>query len=145
MKKTLISPVIFFAFGCFLLGYSQYVLRDIGNFGAGFMPAFVGVGIIIFSLLEFSIKAVKKSRSLPNKTMTITGSVIVITPIIFYLLFVDYLGFIITTSIILFSLMLKFIKTHRIWMTILAIVFSSLIYLLFAKVLLVALPAGKLF
>lgn len=109
------------------------------------MPAFVGVGIIIFSLLEFSIKAVKKSRSLPNKTMTITGSVIVITPIIFYLLFVDYLGFIITTSIILFSLMLKFIKTHRIWMTILAIVFSSLIYLLFAKVLLVALPAGKLF
>ena len=63
----------------------------------------------------------------------------------FYIGVSDYLGFVITTSLILIFMTLPFIKKHKILTALFLFILSIGIYLLFAKVLLVGLPAGALF
>ncbi len=66
---------------------------------------------------------------------------LVLAAIVFYILLSDFLGFQITSFILLFSLM-KWLRVSTLWCLLMSVVITEAIYILFAKMLLVALPWG---
>lgn len=138
LNRHIVSLVMLF-FGAFLIAYSTYSLGDFSEYGAAFMPSVVGGGIIFFSLTDMLSN--KKEEDVPLVTWHEIKNVIIITGlIIFYILFVDYLGFILTGLIITAPLMMKYAKTKAIYSFIISFGVVVGVYYLFTTVLLVPLP-----
>ncbi|WP_249215907.1 tripartite tricarboxylate transporter TctB family protein [Citrobacter sp. JGM124] len=138
LNRHIVSLVMLF-FGVFLIGYSTYSLGDFSEYGAAFMPSVVGGGIIIFSLTD--MLSHKKEEDIPLVTWHEIKYVIMIAGlIIFYILGVDYLGFILTGLIITAPLMMKYARTKAVYSFIISLVVVVGVYYLFTAVLLVPLP-----
>lgn len=138
LNRHIVSLVMFF-FGSFLIGYSTYSLGDFSEYGAAFMPSVVGAGIIIFSLTDMLSR--KNEDDVPLVTWHEIKFVLIVSGlIIFYILFVDYLGFILTGLIITAPLMMKYARAKAIYSLIISLGVVVGVYYLFTAVLLVPLP-----
>lgn len=138
LNRHIISLVMFF-FGLFLIGYSTYSLGDFSEYGAAFMPSVVGGGIIIFSLTD--MLSHKNEDDTPLVTWHEIKFVLIVSGlIVFYILCVDYLGFILTGLIITAPLMMKYARAKPIYSFITSLGVVVGVYYLFTAVLLVPLP-----
>ncbi len=138
MIKNAIPSILFFTFGLFLVVYSTYSLGDFNQFGAAFMPTIAGAGIVIFSSIDFGVNIKQKlSKTKSNEAIYIA---IISGLILFYVVASPYLGFILTSLIITAPLMACYAKCAKWQSFLLSSVLVVLVYLLFAKVLLVPLP-----
>lgn len=138
LNRHIISLVMFF-FGLFLIGYSTYSLGDFSEYGAAFMPSVVGGGIIIFSLTDMMSR--KNEDDTPLVTWHEIKFVLIVSGlIVFYILCVDYLGFILTGMIITAPLMMKYARAKPIYSFIISLGVVVGVYYLFTAVLLVPLP-----
>lgn len=137
LNRHIVSLVMLF-FGLFLIGYSSYSLGDFSEYGAAFMPSVVGGGIIIFSITDMLRK---NDEDTPLVTWHEIKFVLIVSGlIIFYILFVDYLGFILTGLIITAPLMMKYARAKAIYSLIISLGVVVGVYYLFTAVLLVPLP-----
>jgi len=138
LNRHIVSLVMFF-FGLFLIGYSTYSLGDFSEYGAAFMPSVVGAGIIIFSLTDMMSR--KNEDDVPLVTWHEIKFVLIVSGlIIFYILCVDYLGFILTGLIITAPLMMRYARAKAIYSLIISLGVVVGVYYLFTAVLLVPLP-----
>ena len=138
LNRHIISLIMLF-FGFFLIGYSSYSLGDFSEYGAAFMPSVVGGGIIIFSLADMMSR--KNEDDVPLVTWHEIKFVLIVSGlIIFYILFVDYLGFILTGLIITAPLMMKYARAKAAYSFIISLGVVVGVYYLFTAVLLVPLP-----
>lgn len=138
LNRHIISLVMLF-FGLFLIIYSTYSLGDFSAYGAAFMPSVVGGGIIIFSLAEMMSR--NNEDDVPLVTWHEIKFVFIVSGfIIFYILFVDYLGFILTGMIITAPLMMKYARARMVYSLIISLGVVVGVYYLFTAVLLVPLP-----
>lgn len=138
LNRHIVSLLMLF-FGFFLIGYSTYSLGDFSEYGAAFMPSVVGAGIIIFSLTDMMSR--KNEDDVPLVTWHEIKFVLIISGlIIFYILCVDYLGFILTGLIITAPLMMKYARAKAIYSLIISLGVVVGVYYLFTAVLLVPLP-----
>lgn len=138
LNRHIVSLIMLF-FGFFLIGYSTYSLGDFSKYGAAFMPSVVGAGIIIFSLTDMVSR--KNEDNIPLVTWHEIKFVLIVSGlIIFYIFFVDYLGFILTGLIITAPLMMKYARAKAIYSLIISLGVVVGVYYLFTAVLLVPLP-----
>jgi len=138
LNRHIVSLLMLF-FGFFLIGYSTYSLGDFSEYGAAFMPSVVGGGIIIFSLTDMLSR--KNEEDVPLVTWHEIKFVLIISGlIIFYILCVDYLGFILTGLVITAPLMMKYARAKAIYSLIISLGVVVGVYYLFTAVLLVPLP-----
>jgi len=138
LNRHIVSLLMLF-FGFFLIGYSTYSLGDFSEYGAAFMPSVVGGGIIIFSLTDMLSR--KNEEDVPLVTWHEMKFVLIISGlIIFYILCVDYLGFILTGLVITAPLMMKYARAKAIYSLIISLGVVVGVYYLFTAVLLVPLP-----
>jgi len=138
LNRHIVSLLMLF-FGFFLIGYSSYSLGDFSEYGAAFMPSVVGAGMIIFSLTDMM------SRKNEDETPLVSWHeikfvLIVAGLIIFYILCVDYLGFILTGLVITAPLMMKYARAKAVYSFIISLGVVVGVYYLFTAVLLVQLP-----
>lgn len=149
MKLSLLTPLLFLLFGGFIAIYSYRTFGDIGSFGAGFMPAAIGGLMVFFSLLDLLITWLKRATDVSSDAGAFwrdIGSIALVSGlIIFYICAVDTLGFMLTSSLMMLVLLLRFLEGHRIMVVVGAVALSAGIYYLFSSLLLVPLPAGSLF
>ncbi|MDD0824066.1 tripartite tricarboxylate transporter TctB family protein [Mannheimia sp. AT1] len=143
-----ITPVLLCIFGSIIAIYSYTTYGDFDSYGAAFFPTIIGVCVVVFSLLDLIIEISIRNKYV-FQNFNIKQDVKVILAIsfsvLFYIFASDFIGFVATTSLILLGLTLPFVNKNRLILTIFLIILSILIYLLFAKVLLVPLPDGTLF
>lgn len=144
----ILTPLLILTISLIISIYSYYTYGDFTSYGAAFYPTIIGGILCIFSLIDFFMELNLKKKyifkKIDIKKDIFSGSLIIIT-IIFYIIASNFLGFILTTSIILISLTIPFIKNRKVITTIFLIFLSFAIYFLFAKILLVSLPNGIFF
>ncbi|PWC11721.1 hypothetical protein B4923_12900 [Brenneria roseae subsp. americana] len=165
-KLSLLLPLLFLLFGASVAAYAFIQLGDVADFGAGFMPAILGCLLVLLSILDLTTvrltkrrerfstslmadqtPAIKKEHRQPSdaKRHEITSVCLVALTVVFYIYFVELLGFILTTSIIMASLLALFLSKHKVIAVVAAVGLSSGIYYLFSNILLVPLPSGSIF
>jgi putative tricarboxylic transport membrane protein len=114
--------------------------------GPSLFPNILAV-LFIISGITLVVQGVRSGeRILRFETSGITGSgliniLLALGAIIFYIFLSDFLGFQITSFILLFGLM-KWLRVSTPWSLVMACGVTLAIYVLFAKILLVALPWG---
>ncbi len=144
----LLTPLFIFSFGLIISFYSYVTYADFDTYGAAFYPTVVGALVALFALLDFVMEFKLRKKyvfQIFNVAQDVKIIGIMIGTVLFYVITIDYLGFILTTSLILVALTLPLIKKQRLITTIFLVLLAIGIYLLFAKVLLVPLPDGLLF
>lgn len=144
----LITPFILVLFGLVVSVYSYTAYGDFSEYGAAFYPTIVGGLVSLFALIDFGMEMRMKGKAVVQSfSLSRDGKVILLmTGVVFFYLFcVEYLGFILTVSIILIALTLPLLKTGKISTALFLVLLSVGIYYLFARVLLVSLPGGVWF
>ena len=144
----LLTPLFIFSFGLIIAVYSYITYADFDSYGAAFYPTIVGGLVALFALIDFMMELnlrKKHAFQIINVIQDIKIIILIIGVVLFYIVAIDYLGFILTTALILIGLAVPLLKKHRITTSVFLILLATGIYLLFAKVLLVPLPNGILF
>lgn len=144
----LFTPAFLFVFGLIVSIYSYQTYGDFHDFGAAFYPTIIGGLVSLFGLIDFGMELKIKGKYIfQSFDLKQDGKIILLLTltILFYLIAVEYLGFILTTAIILIALTLPFLKSHRLSTALFLFVLAIGIYFLFAKVLMVPLASGVLF
>jgi putative tricarboxylic transport membrane protein len=114
--------------------------------GPSLFPNVLAV-LFIISGITLVVQGIRSGeRILRFETSGITGSgliniLLALGAIFFYIFLSDFLGFQITSFILLFGLM-KWLRVSTPWSLVMACGVTLAIYVLFAKILLVALPWG---
>jgi len=133
-----------FLFGGLRLGYGS-----LSTPGPGFLPSLIGGILSLLSILLFIVNVLAKNRlegqvSFWKEKSSWRKVLFSFLSLIFYLIFLNYLGYIITTF--LFSLYLfKFIGKRGWWVSILvAILASSVSWVIFSVGMEVPLPKGMI-
>lgn len=144
----LITPFILFLFGLCVSIYSYQTYGDFAQYGAAFYPTVIGVLVVFFSLIDFIMELKLKGKYVFQHFDLIQDGkaiLLIIAVVSFYIFMTDYLGFVLTTFLILTTLTLPLLKTRKLLTVLFLFALSIGIYFLFAKILLVGLPIGILF
>ncbi|KGQ49109.1 tripartite tricarboxylate transporter TctB family protein [Gallibacterium anatis] len=144
----LLTPLFIFILGLTISLYSYYTYADFSSYGAAFFPTIIGIFVSFFSIIDFLMELKIRNKYIFqsfNFKRDILSTLLIITLIFSYLIVSEYIGFILTCSLILITLTIPLLKTKKLITTIFLIILSISIYILFAKVLLVSLPTGILF
>lgn len=144
----LATPLILFLFGLLIAVYSYRAYGDFAEYGAAFYPTVIGSLVAFFGLVDFVMEVkIKGKYVFQNFDWVQDGKImlLMIGVVVFYIGASDYLGFVITTSLILIVMTLPLIKKHKMLTALFLFILSIGIYFLFAGVLLVGLPRGVLF
>jgi putative tricarboxylic transport membrane protein len=142
------------AIGLFLILASALVLWHVQSFpsldngypGPALFPTVLAV-LFIFCGIGLIIQGVRQREKLlkfDTGTLSLSGSLnilFVLTTIICYIFFAEFIGFLIFSFLVLMILM-KWLKVKILSSLLMSIGVTLIIYLLFAKVLLVPLPWG---
>ncbi len=144
--ELLLSILVFFS-GGFVFAYAFTFPRMEGtNYpGPGFFPKVVGFSLMVLSLILI-IKNVREKAwphvpHLREKKREFVNIFSVIASVLFYIYLSDYLGFLLTVSIIMVGLMLL-LKVPLKKSLYLGIGATVITYLLFNRLLAVPLPGG---
>lgn len=144
----LFIPISLFLFGLTLASYSYFAYQDFFEYGASFYPVIIGGVTALLACIDFLFE-LKNSHKYIYQRLNLRKDLKIISVIcvmvLFYIMATDYLGFILTSTLILSSLVLPRIATHKLFTLLLLLMISIGIYFLFANILLVPLPIGIFF
>jgi len=141
-------PFILCIFGLVISIYSYSTYGDFNSYGAAFYPTVIGGLVFFFSLVDFVMEIKMKEQYIFQRfNLLRDGKTILLMCglVFFYIFCVEYLGFILTASIILIVWTLPLLKTGKILTALFLIILSVGIYYLFAHILLVNLPSSMFF
>ena len=129
-----------FALVIFITSIQLY--GGVGSYGAGFMPTILSALLFFFTLLDGIVHCVQRPQKIPFSAAEWRAVAIVMVVVGLFCLFVSNVGFPICSFVLLLTLMS--LRNPKKWLLngVCSLVASGLIYYLFAKVLMVALPAG---
>ena len=142
------------AIGVFLIIFSAVVLWHVQSFpslengypGPSLFPSVLAV-LFIFCGIGLIIQGVKKREKLlkfDTGSLTMPGLfniLFVLGTIVCYIFFAEYAGFLIFSFVVMLILM-KWLKVKALSSVLMAVGVTLVIYILFAKILLVPLPWG---
>ncbi|VYU29205.1 tripartite tricarboxylate transporter TctB family protein [Metakosakonia massiliensis] len=142
MRALPLTPFIILIFAITIFSISVTEYGGIGQHGAGFMPTLISGLLLLFTAIDAAvdIKNRGQRQSLFSMAECKALALIIIVVMLFVFL-LDILGFVICSCLLLFILM----KIRGVKLPLAAgvsIAASLIIYYVFARVLLVALPAG---
>ena len=153
LTKNRYVAIAVFLFGLIMLWQSLKIkplfpLTD-GDCGPGFFPAFLSVGLMVSAIGKFLFPVGETDSSKPfmAKGGWLKAALVLLWCVI-YVLGLQYIGFFVTTSVMLFLLVLLLgwdEKTNLLVAAGYSVALSAGIYLLFTKVLATLLPSGILF
>jgi len=142
------------AIGLFLIVFAAAVLWHVQSFpsldngypGPALFPSVLAVLFILcgVGLIVQGVRQHEKLLKFDTGTLTLSGLlniVFVLGAIVCYIFLAEYIGFLIFSFAVLVALM-KWLKVKTLSSIAMAVVVTLVIYLLFAKVLLVPLPWG---
>jgi putative tricarboxylic transport membrane protein len=142
------------AIGLFLIVFAAAVLWHVQSFpsldngypGPALFPSVLAVLFILcgVGLIVQGVRQHEKLLKFDTGTLTLSGLlniVFVLGAIVCYIFLAEYIGFLIFSFAVLVALM-KWLKVKTLSSIAMAVVVTLIIYLLFAKVLLVPLPWG---
>lgn len=139
-----ISGFVVFSLGIGILWQGRHLA--IGSFrapGPGFFPTLIAVTLIILSL--FLIIPGGKRNKGQSFSIRSTGRVLtVFVPLLFYFFFLEYLGFVITSFLLLTVLFVGFASQRWHIAVLEAFLFTGMAYVLFEMLLKSHLPKGVL-
>jgi len=160
IRKDLYSGIFFFLFSIFLYAESFAIkLSKADALGPQFFPRMVAIVMAVLSIIQI-LKCIKKASQ--KETMQSESAVekkfswnlpLILTIVLLagYFLLLEYVGFIILTTIYLFCQIFLLLpkgsiknKRYLTIATIISIVAPVCIYMLFYKVFMIFLPAGLL-
>lgn len=152
MRKDDISAILNIGFGLFYLIYSlKYNAGSIDNPQLGFFPRIIGIVMVFFSLM-FLLFCIRK-RGQKDKlhviweglnVKNILSATIVIGSLSLYLIILNYVGFLLASSVLVFFLAWAMGGNSWIVNIILGRVSSGLIYWIFWTIMRVPIPLGSL-
>jgi putative tricarboxylic transport membrane protein len=146
VSNKVIGLVIILFGGAVLIDTRSFPSLENGYPGPSLFPNILAVLFIIAGIV-LVVQGVRSSEKfLKFDTAGISrGGVVnillVLVAVLFYILLSDFLGFQITSFILLAGIM-KWLKVSTFWSLSMSVVVTEAIYILFAKILLVALPWG---
>ena len=145
-KKSLLTSVLFLAFGVFLfiesLGVKHMMKNDVGS---GFFPKVIAIAIIAVAAIRFIMALREKETENKASDSDMLGGWLTVALIGLYVIAFNTVGFIISTIIYLFAQILVLTpKEKRNWITIsiISIVAPFALYTLFTHVISSPLPKG---
>jgi putative tricarboxylic transport membrane protein len=146
ISNTVIGLVIILFGGAVLIDTRSFPSLENGYPGPSLFPNILAVLFIIAGIVLVAQGVRCREKFLKFDTTGIgQGGVVnillVLVAILFYILLSDFLGFQITSFILLVGLM-KWLRVSTFWSLSMSVVITEAIYILFAKILLVALPWG---
>ena len=143
--------VILIGFAIAVIGYTTTFPRLHGqDYGPDLFPNIIASGLALCGVLLIA-RGVAERRTMPlvqlgewaNDRGIVVNVALLIGAMVFYILFSDWLGFVITSLLILTVLLVR-LGSSLITSIIVAIVTTLVIHSIFAKILLVPLPWGVL-
>ncbi|MGI6298161.1 MAG: tripartite tricarboxylate transporter TctB family protein [Saccharofermentanales bacterium] len=147
-RQEIISGVVFFLFGVYIIQYS-YRFLNFGSFskpGSGFVPLISGAGIALIALIWVLVNTIgKKPVSEPLWANGIWKQPLLAMLIsLAYALLIDPLGYVLATFV--FMVVWQIVLVREKWWKILLIGFISTIsvYYVFVQLLRVFVPKGPL-
>ena len=147
----MVAPMEMIVFAIAEIAYTQTFPRLHGqDYGPDLFPIIIGVGLIVCGIILI-LKGVAQRATVPMMVVgdwaqdrrNIWNVLLLLGSIAFYILFSGWLGFILTSLVILIALLVRLGSS---WATsvMVAVATTLVIHTLFAKVLLVPLPWGIL-
>jgi putative tricarboxylic transport membrane protein len=146
VSNTSIGLVLIVFAGAVLFYTRTFPTLEKGYPGPSLFPNVLAVLFIIagITLVAQGVRSGERIITFDTSGITRSGLInilLVLGAIVFYIYLSDFLGFQITSFILLFSLM-KWLRVFTRWSLVMACGVTLAIYLLFAKMLLVPLPWG---
>ena len=146
-RNDIIAGIIFIVLGIFI--FTQTIRYpaplEKGHPGPGLFP-----NILALLFIGFGLALVLKARKLTSAGVEITpgprkisNSLFVLAIVAFYIVVVNFLGFLVTSAVLLFLLMKK-LRVTILKSAIASIVITLFVNLMFSKILRVPLPWGIL-
>lgn len=146
-----IFGIVLIAFALAVIAYAQTFPSLHGqDYGPDLFPVIIGVGLIVCGVILI-IKGLAQRSTMPLAAVgewaqnrgNVLNVVLLLGSIVFYILISGWLGFILTSLVVLTTLLVRLGSS---WSTslIVAVTTTFVIHTLFAKVLLVPLPWGIL-
>ena len=146
ISNTVIGLVIILFGGAVLIDTRTFPSLENGYPGPSLFPNILAVLFIIAGivLVVQGVRSREKFLKFDTTGISREGIVnilLVLIAVVFYIVLSDFLGFQIISFILLVGLM-KWLKVSTFWSLLMSVVITEAIYILFAKILLVALPWG---
>jgi putative tricarboxylic transport membrane protein len=120
-------------------------LGDLGNPGPGFAPLLVSLLIVILVVVDLfrgKLRA-KGAEGVANRAGRYRG-IALVSALCFYVVTLEFFGYLLSAFILIFTSVLLFDRKKWRFPLFLAVIVVNLSYFLFAKLLQVQLPAGRL-
>jgi putative tricarboxylic transport membrane protein len=146
VSNTAIGLVLIIFASAVLIHVQGFPSLDNGYPGPALFPEVLAV-LFIFCGIGLIIQGVRRREKILKfdlGTMTLTGWLniaFVLATVLCYILFAEYVGFLIFSFVILMILM-KWLKVKMLPSLVMSVIVTFSIYILFAKILLVPLPWG---
>lgn len=144
MRMLPLTPffLLIFAITIFTISVTQY--GGIGQHGAGYMPTIISGLLLFFSVVNIVIDVKKDQEGhFPFNNAECKALLLISVSVMLFVFLLSVLGFIICACLLLFGLM-KIRGVKCLMAAVVAIIFSLVIYFIFARILLVAFPDGIL-
>ena len=146
VSNTVIGLIIIMFGGGVLIDTRSFPTLENGYPGPSLFPNILAVLFIIAGIVLVVQGVHSREKFLKFDTTGISqggvaNMLLVLAAIVFYIVVSDFLGFQITSFILLVVLM-KWLRVSIFWSLLMSMVITEAIYILFAKILLVALPWG---
>lgn len=142
MRALPLTPFIILIFAITIFSISVTEYGGIGQHGAGFMPTLISGLLLFFTAIDAAIDIKNRGQRQSLFSMAECKALaLIIIAVMLFVFLLDTLGFVICSCVLLFILMkIRGVKLPL--ATGVSIAASLIIYYVFARVLLVALPAG---
>lgn len=149
--RDVVSAIFFTALGLFyLISSLQYETGYLGNPGSGFFPRMIGFITLCCSVVYLVISLRKRKTEKINilwegiEIRRVLFAGIALGSVVVYLLVIDYVGFLVASSILIFFLAWMMGGNNWVYNVTLGIVSSGLMYWFFWMIMRVPIPLGSL-
>lgn len=142
MRSLPISQFLIGVFSLLTLIMSITLYGGISKHGAGFMPTILSVLLLVFTAIDSFVHMKQAKKKLAFSMIEIKALLLIITSISLFVLLISYLGFLICSSLLLFSLMTLRNPENFKLNIVYSVIASILINYVFGQLLMVDLPQG---
>ncbi len=147
-KQEVISGIVFFLFGIYVIQYS-YRFLNFGSFskpGSGFVPLISGVGIAAIALIWVLLNTIgKKPPSVPLWADGIWKlPVLAMLISLAYALLIDPLGYVLATFVFMVTWQIILVREKWWKILLIGVISTAGVYVVFVQLLRVFVPKGPL-
>ncbi|MCE0494183.1 tripartite tricarboxylate transporter TctB family protein [Vibrio salinus] len=143
MRTVPFSQFFIGVFALVIFVTSIHLYGGVDEFGAGFMPTVLSGLLFFFTALDGFIQCRKETKVMDQFTGKEWKAIfLIIVAVALFVWLLDILGFLISAIALLFCLMMIRRKEKVLFALVLSVMTASIIYYVFAHVLMVDLPSG---